>query len=210
MSTSGNSTSEPQWVIHAPKPIHPNTFELREGAISPRHFKLPYTAEVKLTPSPPLARHHSLPPNLNKPWAIPFGKSPYYHKTHTTKGEAISPKHVKLPHTAIEKPHPALLPPQKHSLPSNLKRFDQSPNDAAAADNTNIHRNHHLPSMAEKQAAPVSTLELSGEARGLNSQYTGTRRMTMMMSSSAAKNAVSRWATIQEQDEQVAESAPST
>lgn len=104
-----STTNEPQWVIHAPKPIHPKTFELREGAISPRHFKLPYTAEVKLTPSPPLPEHHALPPNLNKPSAIPAANT-IHPKTYKTTREAISQRHAKLPpHKAKKKPkhHPA-------------------------------------------------------------------------------------------------------
>ena len=47
-----SNTNAPQW---APKLIRPssNTFELKEGAISPQHFKLPYTAEVPQAESHP-------------------------------------------------------------------------------------------------------------------------------------------------------------
>ena len=104
------TTNEPQWVIHAPKPIHPKAFELREVAISPRHFKLPYMAEVKLNPSPPLPEHHALSPNLNKPWAI------IHPKTYKTTGEAISRRHAKPPqHTTKIKSHSSPQPPKHHS-----------------------------------------------------------------------------------------------
>lgn len=110
-----STANEPQWVIQAPKPIHPKTFELREGAISPRHFKLPYKAEVKLTPSLPLPEHHALPPNLNKPWAIPAANT-IHNKTYKSTGEAISKRHAKLPpHTAKRKPKSSPPPPKHHS-----------------------------------------------------------------------------------------------
>lgn len=108
-----STTDEPQRVIHEPKPIHPKTFELREGAISPRHFKLPYTAEVKLSPSPPLPEHHELPPNLNKPWAIPATKT-IHPKTYKTTGEAIPRRHAKLPSHTAEKNLQSAPPPPKH------------------------------------------------------------------------------------------------
>lgn len=109
------TTNEPQWAIHAPKPIHPKAFELREVAISPRHFKLPYTAEVKLNPSPPLPEHHALSPSLNKPWAIPAANT-IHPKTYKTTGEAISRRHAKPPqHTAKKKSHSSPQPPKHHS-----------------------------------------------------------------------------------------------
>lgn len=171
-----SNTNEPQRVIHSPKPIHPNTFELREGAISRRHFKLPYTAEIKLTPSPPLPEYHRLPPNLNRPWETPVGERIHDE----TKGDAVSTRHVKLTHMAKEKPKFPPPPPKHHALPPNLCRLDQSPNDA---DNTNILRNHNIPSTAGKQIAPVPTLKPTGEAR-------------------------SKMAAIQEQDGQAAEARP--
>lgn len=63
---ASTTTGKQNWVIHAPKPIHPKIFETNGEAISLQHFKLPFTAEVKSSPSPPLPEHDALPPNLNR------------------------------------------------------------------------------------------------------------------------------------------------
>lgn len=63
---TSTTTGKQNWVIHAPKPIHPKIFETNGEAISLQHFKLPFTAEVKSSPSPPLPEHDALPPNLNR------------------------------------------------------------------------------------------------------------------------------------------------
>lgn len=63
---ASTTTGNQNWVIHAPKPIQPKIFETNGGALSLEHFKLPFTAEVKSAPSPPLPEHDALPPNLNR------------------------------------------------------------------------------------------------------------------------------------------------
>lgn len=63
---TSTTTGKRNWVIHAPKPIHPKIFETNGEALSLEHFKLSFTAEVKSAPSPPLPEHNGLPPNLNR------------------------------------------------------------------------------------------------------------------------------------------------
>lgn len=63
---ASTATGKQNWVIHSPKPIHPKIFKTNGDALSLEHFKLPYTAEVKSAPSPPLPEHDALPPNLSR------------------------------------------------------------------------------------------------------------------------------------------------
>lgn len=61
-----STTGKQNWLIHAPKPIHPKIFETNGEAISLQHFKLPFEAKVKSSPSLPLPDHNALPSNLNR------------------------------------------------------------------------------------------------------------------------------------------------